>query len=54
MVRKITISTKEEVQNMNPGTLNSKIEDHPSTAEGMDARDVKTPVRPSASSSENC
>lgn len=39
MVRKIFIYTREEVQRMNPGTLNSKCEENSSVAEGMDGKD---------------
>nr|GEW42062.1 auxin response factor 2-like [Tanacetum cinerariifolium] len=35
MVRKIFIYTREEVQRMNPGTLNSKDDDNSSVAGGM-------------------
>ncbi|KAL4566718.1 hypothetical protein LXL04_030841 [Taraxacum kok-saghyz] len=42
MVRKIFIYTREEVQRMNPGTLNSRDEDnHSSVAEGMDEKDTR-------------
>ncbi|KAK4726679.1 hypothetical protein R3W88_031596 [Solanum pinnatisectum] len=41
MVRKIFIYTKDEVQRMKPGTLNSKGEDNSSVAEGSDAKEVK-------------
>ncbi|KAK9278040.1 hypothetical protein L1049_027597 [Liquidambar formosana] len=54
MVRKIFIYTREEVQRMNPGTLNSKGEENPSVAEGMDAKEVKHLSLPLASSPENC
>lgn len=54
MVRKIFIYTREEVQAMNPGTLNSKAEDNPSSVDGMDTKEVKTPLALSASSPENC
>ncbi|OMO52358.1 AUX/IAA protein [Corchorus olitorius] len=51
MVRKIGIYTREEVQKMKPGSLNSKGEENPVSAEGMDAKEVKCP---SAFSSETC
>ncbi|GMI76666.1 ORESARA 14, ARF1-BINDING PROTEIN, auxin response factor 2, HLS1 SUPPRESSOR [Hibiscus trionum] len=51
MVRKIGIYTREEVQKMKPGSLNSKVEDNPVSGEGLDAKEVKCP---SASSAENC
>nr|GME14386.1 auxin response factor 2-like [Ipomoea batatas] len=54
MVRKIYIYTKEEVQRMNPGTLNSKDEDTSSVAEGLDTREVKNSQIPSACSAEEC
>ncbi|VFQ87225.1 unnamed protein product [Cuscuta campestris] len=54
MVHKIYIYTKEEVQRMNPGTLNSKGEDTSSVAEGLDSREVKSSHIPSASSAEDC
>ncbi|CAH9116237.1 unnamed protein product [Cuscuta epithymum] len=54
MVHKIYIYTKEEVQRMNPGTLNSKGEDTSSVAEGLDTREVKSSHIPSASSAEDC
>ncbi|GJW52186.1 auxin response factor 2A-like protein [Tanacetum coccineum] len=38
MVRKIFIYTREEVQRMNPGTLNSKDDDNSSVAGGMDEK----------------
>nr|XP_043608784.1 auxin response factor 2A-like [Erigeron canadensis] len=41
MVRKIFIYTREEVQRMNPGTLNSRDEDISSAAEGMDEKDPR-------------
>nr|QGJ03859.1 ARF2.1 [Eucommia ulmoides] len=49
MVRKIFIYTREEVQRMNPGTLNSR-EENSSVAEGVEAREVNN--LPSASSLE--
>ncbi|CAK9186904.1 unnamed protein product [Ilex paraguariensis] len=39
MVRKIFIYTREEVQRMNPGTLNLKGEENSRVGEGMDAKD---------------
>lgn len=54
MVRKIFIYTREEVQRMNPGTLNSKGEEYSSVAEGLDAKEVKNLLRPSASSPDDC
>ncbi|XWS60200.1 hypothetical protein CRYUN_Cryun07bG0015100 [Craigia yunnanensis] len=50
MVCKIGIYTREEVQKMKPGSLSSKGEDNPVSAEGLDAKEVKFP---SASSAEN-
>ncbi|KAI7750906.1 hypothetical protein M8C21_024677 [Ambrosia artemisiifolia] len=41
MVRKIIIYTREEVQRMNLGTLNSRGEDDSSVAEGVDGRDTR-------------
>lgn len=41
MVRKIFIYTREEVQRMNPGTLNSRDDDNSSVAEGMDEKDTR-------------
>ncbi|XP_060205381.1 auxin response factor 2A [Lycium barbarum] len=52
MVRKIFIYTKEEVQRMNPGTLNSKGEDTSSVAEGSEAKEVKNLQLPSESGQE--
>lgn len=55
MVRKIYIYTREEVQRMNPGTLNSKNEENPvMAAENMDAKEVKRQPLPSTSNPENC
>ncbi|XVE63750.1 hypothetical protein DITRI_Ditri07aG0045200 [Diplodiscus trichospermus] len=51
MVRKIGIYTREEVQKMKPGSLSSKGEDNPASAEGPDAKEVRCPL---ASSAENC
>ena len=42
MVRKIFIYTKEEVQKMNPSTLNSKAGENQLVAEGGDAKEVKS------------
>ncbi|XP_060172708.1 auxin response factor 2B [Lycium barbarum] len=53
MVHKIFIYTKDEVQRMNPGTLNSKGEDDSSFAEGSDAKEVKSLQLPSDSSPED-
>lgn len=52
MVHKIYIYTKEEVQRMNPGTLNSKDDDTSSVAEGLDSREVKSSHIPSSSAEE--
>ncbi|XP_076915805.1 auxin response factor 2B-like isoform X1 [Bidens hawaiensis] len=41
MVRKMFIYTREEVQRMNPGTLNSRDDDNSSVAEGMDERKLE-------------
>ena len=54
MVRKIYIYTREEVQRMNPGTLNSKNEGNPPVAEGTDAKEVKRQPLSSTSNPENC
>ncbi|XWS51491.1 hypothetical protein CRYUN_Cryun12cG0181000 [Craigia yunnanensis] len=51
MVRKIGIYTREEVQKMKPGSLSSKGECNPASAEGLDAKEVKCP---SAHCAENC
>ncbi|KAL3512105.1 hypothetical protein ACH5RR_024822 [Cinchona calisaya] len=53
MVRKIFICTREEVQRMNPGTLNSRGEEYSSVAEGLDAKEVKNLLHPSASSPDD-
>ncbi|KAJ8550876.1 hypothetical protein K7X08_000246 [Anisodus acutangulus] len=54
MVRNIFIYTKEEVQRMNPGTLNSKGDDNSSVAEeGSDTKEVKNLQLPSDSSPED-
>ncbi|CAN4088687.1 unnamed protein product [Withania somnifera] len=52
MVRKIFIYTKDEVQRMNPGTLNSKGEDTSYVAEGSEAKEVKNMILPSESGLE--
>ncbi|GMH31510.1 hypothetical protein Nepgr_033353 [Nepenthes gracilis] len=44
MVRKIFIYTKEEVQRMSHGTLNSKSEESPPATDGVDAKEVKQQV----------
>lgn len=54
MVRKIFIYTREEVQRMNPGTLNSRGEEQSSVAEGLDAKEVKNLLHPSAVSPDDC
>ncbi|XP_022730418.1 auxin response factor 2A-like isoform X2 [Durio zibethinus] len=51
MVRKIGIYTREEVQKMKPGSLSSRGEDNPVSAEGLDAEEVRCP---SAFSAGNC
>ncbi|XP_059643899.1 auxin response factor 2B-like [Cornus florida] len=53
MVRKISILTKEEVQRMNPGSLNSKLEENSLVAEGVDTKELKNMPLASASSTEN-
>ncbi|KAK3183239.1 hypothetical protein Dsin_030525 [Dipteronia sinensis] len=53
MVRKIYIYTREEVQKMNPGSLSSKCEENPLTAD-VDAKEVKHLSLPSALNAENC
>ncbi|KAL2462326.1 Auxin response factor 2 [Abeliophyllum distichum] len=53
MVRKILICTKEEVQRMNPGTINSRGEEISSVAEGLDAKEAKNLPVTSGSSPEN-
>ncbi|CAA2993130.1 auxin response factor 2-like [Olea europaea subsp. europaea] len=52
MARKILICTKEEVQRMNPGTINSR-EEISSIAEGLDAKETKNLPVTSDSSPEN-
>ncbi|KAL3529091.1 hypothetical protein ACH5RR_008413 [Cinchona calisaya] len=54
MVRKIFIYTREEVQRMNPGTLNSRGEEHSSVAEGVDAKEAKNLPHPLVSSPDDC
>ncbi|KAJ8752611.1 hypothetical protein K2173_005500 [Erythroxylum novogranatense] len=54
MVRKIFIYTKDEVQKMNPGTLNSKCNDNLLDPDDMDAKEVKYQRLPLASTPENC
>ncbi|KAK1413174.1 hypothetical protein QVD17_34945 [Tagetes erecta] len=51
MVRKIFIYTREEVQQMNLGTLNSRAEEISSVAEGICGRDIR--AVPSSSSPEH-
>lgn len=46
IVRKIFIYTREEVQRMNPGTLNSRDDDTSSVAEGMDEKDTRKTTNP--------
>ncbi|CAD5177622.1 unnamed protein product [Musa acuminata subsp. malaccensis] len=56
MVRKIYIYTREEVQRMNPGTLNSRVEESPAVSEErISGKETKRPV-PTANSenSEGC
>ncbi|KDP22546.1 hypothetical protein JCGZ_26377 [Jatropha curcas] len=54
MARKIFIYTREEVQKMNPGTLNSKGDENLLEVDGVDAKEVKRLPLPSAHSTENC
>lgn len=54
MVRKISISTREEVQKMKPGTLTSKGDENPVDVEGGNAKEVKHLSLPLASCAENC
>ena len=54
MVRKIVIYTREEVQKIKPGTLNSKGNENPSVVEGGDAKEAKHRPATSASSPSNC
>ncbi|KAJ6748326.1 AUXIN RESPONSE FACTOR 2 [Salix purpurea] len=54
MVRKIVIYTREEVQKIKPGTLNSKGNENPSGVEGGDAKEAKHRPATSASSPLNC
>lgn len=56
MVRKIYIYTREEVQRMNPGTLNSRVQESPAVSEErISSKETKRPV-PTANSenSEGC
>ncbi|KAJ4850163.1 Auxin response factor 2A [Turnera subulata] len=53
MVRKISISTREEVQKMKPGALNPKVDETPLDAESVEAKEVKHLPLPSASSPIN-
>lgn len=53
MVRKILILTKEEVQRMSPGSLNSKGEETPSVAEGLEAKELKNLPTTSSSGPED-
>ncbi|KAF2311535.1 hypothetical protein GH714_024618 [Hevea brasiliensis] len=50
MVRKIFIYTREEVQKMNPGTIDSKGNENLLDVEGMDTKEVKCPLPPTRSS----
>lgn len=50
MVRKLFIYTREEVQRMNPKTLNSKSEENSLLGEGMDEKEMKN-LQPSSVSS---
>lgn len=54
MVRKIFIYTREEVQKMNPGTLNSKGDENLLDAEGMDAKELKCLPLPPVHNTEIC
>ncbi|CAK7336815.1 unnamed protein product [Dovyalis caffra] len=54
MVRKIVIYTREEVQKMKPGTLNSKGDDTPLDVDVEDAKEAKHLLFPAASSPMNC
>lgn len=54
MVRKIFIYTREEVQKMNPRTLNSRGEENPAVAEGLDAKEGKNTPLNTTSSPEDC
>ncbi|GMP34275.1 hypothetical protein CsSME_00007213 [Camellia sinensis var. sinensis] len=54
MVRKINIYTREEVQRMNPGTLNSKGEENSLLGEGMDGKEMKNALLPTVSVPEKC
>lgn len=48
MVRKIFIYTREEVQKMNPGTLNTKSDENMLDLDSVDLKEVKR--RPHSSS----
>lgn len=50
MVRKLFIYTREEVQRMNPKTLNSRSEENSLLGEGMDEKEMKN-LQPSSVSS---
>lgn len=52
MVRKIFIYTREEVQKMNPGSLNLKGDENPSI-EGEEAKEIKSQAVPSMSVPES-
>ena len=56
MVHKIFIYTREEVQQMNPGTLNSRSEDsHANSMErGSVGREMRGCLSTSSLNSENC
>ena len=52
MVRKIFIYTREEVQKMNPGSLNLKGDENPSV-EGEEVKETKSQAVPSMSAPES-
>ncbi|KAI8544084.1 hypothetical protein RHMOL_Rhmol08G0268100 [Rhododendron molle] len=54
MVRKIFIYTRDEVQRMNPKTLNSRSEENSLVGEGMDEKEMKNLQPSSVSSPEKC
>nr|XP_009387026.1 PREDICTED: auxin response factor 23 isoform X3 [Musa acuminata subsp. malaccensis] len=56
MVRKIYIYTREEVQSMNPGTLNSRLEESPATSEeNSSGKKTNSPVHgTNRENSEGC
>ncbi|KAJ1275687.1 hypothetical protein BS78_05G155000 [Paspalum vaginatum] len=56
MVHKIFIYTREEVQQMNPGTLNSRLEESPANSmeRGSAARETPGSLSASSLNSENC